>query len=156
VVLLRQATDRDIGVLFEHWQDPEANEMAAFTSADPSDRAAFDERWRRFREQDDITALVIESDGEVVGSIGSWDNDGQRELTYWLGREHWGRGVATRAVAEFLARYEPARPIKAVTAVDNVGSQRVLEKCGFRRVGRGRSYSNARDREVDEVVFLLD
>jgi len=156
VGLLRQATDSDIDVLFEHWQDPESNQMAAFTSADPSDRAAFDERWRRFHEQEDITSLVIESDGEVVGSIGSWDNDDIRELTYWLGRQHWGKGLATRALAEFLAEYELTRPIQGVTAVDNVGSQRVLEKCGFRRVGEGRGYSNARGHDVDELIFRLD
>ena len=154
--LLREATDSDIDVLFEHWQDPEANRMAAFTSADPSDRPAFDERWRRFREQDDLIALVIEFDGEVVGSIGSWDNDGEREVTYWLGREHWGKGLASRALAEFLADVDSTRPMHAATAVDNVGSQRVLEKCGFRRVGSGRGYSNARGHDVEERLFRLD
>src|ERR671930_2364494 len=89
--------------------------MAAFAPADPSDREAFDERWRRFRESDDTTALVIEVDGKVVGSIGSWTNDGEREVTFWLGREHWGRGIATRALAEFLADVERTRPIQATT-----------------------------------------
>ena len=104
--------------------------MAAFAPADPSDREAFDERWRRIRESDDSTALVIEVDGKVVGSISSWTNEGEREVTYWIGREHWGRGIATRALAEFLADVERTRPIQASTADDNVGSQRVLEKCG--------------------------
>ena len=61
--------------------------MAAFAPADPSDREAFDERWRRIRESDDSTALVIEVDGKVVGSISSWTNEGEREVTYWIGRE---------------------------------------------------------------------
>jgi RimJ/RimL family protein N-acetyltransferase len=153
---LRQATDADLDVLFEHWTDQDANRMAAFTSADPHDREAFDARWRRFRDSDDITARVIEVDGEVVGSIGSWNNDGEREVTYWIGRNHWGKGIATRALAEFLTEIETTRPIHAATAYDNVGSQRVLEKCGFRLVGRSRSFANSRDEEVDELLFRLE
>jgi RimJ/RimL family protein N-acetyltransferase len=87
--------------------------MAAFAPADPSDREAFDERWRRIRESDDSTALVIEVDGKVVGSISSWTNEGEREVTDWIGREHWGKGIATRALAEFLADVERTRPIQA-------------------------------------------
>ena len=156
MALLREVRDTDLDVLFAHWTDPEANRMAAFAPADPSDREAFDERWRRIRESDDSTALVIEVDGEVVGSIGSWTNEGEREVTYWIGREHWGRGIATRALAEFLADVERTRPLQASTADDNVGSQRVLEKCGFRRVGVRRAFATSRGEELDEVLFRLD
>lgn len=156
MVLLRPVRDSDLDVLFDHWTDPESNHMAAFTSADPTDRAAFDERWRRLRTTDGLTALVIERDGEVVGSISTWNHDGVREVTYWVGREHWGKGIATRALRSLLATVETARPIQAATAHDNVGSQRVLEKCGFRRVGTGRGFANARGEEIDEVLFRLD
>lgn len=130
--------------------------MAAFTAADPHDREAFDERWRRLRESETTTVRTIEADGVIVGSIGSWDGDGKREVTYWLGREHWGKGLATRALAAFLAEAERTRPLFAATAHDNVASQRVLEKCGFRRVGGGRGFAAARRAEVDEVLFRLD
>jgi RimJ/RimL family protein N-acetyltransferase len=156
VALLREVRDTDLDVLFSHWTDPEANRVAAFAPADPSDREAFDERWRRIRESDDSTALVIEVDGKVVGSISSWTNEGEREVTYWIGREHWGKGIATRALAEFLADVERTRPIQASTADDNVGSQRVLEKCGFRRVGARRAFATSRGEELDEVFFRLD
>jgi RimJ/RimL family protein N-acetyltransferase len=156
VALLREVRDTDLDVLFSHWTDPEANRVAAFAPADPSDREAFDERWRRIRESDDSTALVIEVDGKVVGSISGWTNEGEREVTYWIGREHWGRGIATRALAEFLADVERTRPIQASTADDNVGSQRVLEKCGFHRVGVRRAFATSRGEELDEVFFRLD
>lgn len=156
MALLREVRDTDLDVLFSHWTDPEANRVAAFAPADPSDREAFDERWRRIRESDDSTALVIEVDGKVVGSISSWTNEGEREVTYWIGREHWGKGIATRALAEFLADVERTRPIQASTADDNVGSQRVLEKCGFRRVGARRAFATSRGEELDEVFFRLD
>ena len=156
MALLREVRDTDLDVLFSHWTDPEANRVAAFAPADPSDREAFDERWRRIRDSDDSTALVIEVDGKVVGSISSWTNEGEREVTYWIGRENWGKGIATRALAEFLADVERTRPIQASTADDNVGSQRVLEKCGFRRVGVGRAFATSRGEELDEVFFRLD
>ena len=156
MALLREVRDTDLDVLFSHWTDPEANRVAAFAPADPSDREAFDERWRRIRESDDSTALVIEVDGKVVGSISSWTNEGEREVTYWIGREHWGRGIATRALAEFLADVERTRPIQASTADDNVGSQRVLEKCGFHRVGVRRAFATSQGEELDEVFFRLD
>lgn len=156
MALLREAAETDLDVLFAYWNDPEARHMAAFAPADPSDREAFDERWRRHRESDDITALVIEVDGEVVGSIGSWTGDGERGVTFWLGREHWGKGIATRALAHFLANFERTRPIQATTAHDNVGSQRVLEKCGFRRVGGRRVFADSRGEELDDVFFCLD
>ena len=156
MALLREVRDTDLDVLFSHWTDPKANRVAAFAPADPSDREAFDERWRRIRESDDSTALVIEVDGKVVGSISGWTNEGEREVTYWIGREHWGRGIATRALAEFLADVERTRPIQASTADDNVGSQRVLEKCGFHRVGVRRAFATSRGEELDEVFFRLD
>ena len=152
--LLRDVRDTDLDVLFQHWIDPEANRMAAFTSEKPNDRDAFDARWARLRANPTVTALTIELDGEVVGTVSSWDNEGNREVTYWIGREHWGKGIATRALAEFL-EVETTRPLHAAAARDNVGSIRVLEKCGFERVGEGRGYANARGEEIDEVILTL-
>jgi RimJ/RimL family protein N-acetyltransferase len=156
VIELRDVADGDLDVFFEHWTDPESNRMAAFTAEHPDDRAAFDARWARLRADPSIAARTIVADGVVVGSISSWDNEGTRELTYWLAREHWGKGIATRALARFLARVEQTRPVAAAAAFDNVGSQRVLEKCGFVRVGTGRGFANARGEEIDELLFRLD
>jgi RimJ/RimL family protein N-acetyltransferase len=156
VIELRDVGDGDLDVLFEHWTDPEANRMAAFTAERPDDRAAFDARWARLRSDSTTAARTILADGIVVGSISSWDNDGSREVTYWLAREHWGKGIATRALATFLARVERTRPLTAATAIDNTGSQRVLEKCGFVRVGTARGFANARGEEIDELIFRLD
>lgn len=154
--LLRAVDDADLDVLFEHWTDAESNRMAAFTVADPHDRQAFDERWGRLRSDPAVIARTIDLRGAVVGVVSSWDNDGVREVTYWLGREHWGQGLATRALGEFLAVVDTKRPVRAATAIDNIGSQRVLAKCGFRPVGEDRGFANARGAEVDEVLFRLD
>jgi len=143
-------------LLFEHSTDREAIRMAAFTSADPDDRGAFDERWARLRRNRDTTNRVVETEGRVVGHIASFDLDGQREVTYWIGREDWGQGIATRALQEFLTRIEMARPLYARAASDNAASIRVLEKCGFTRVGDGCAFAHGRDEETEEVVLRLD
>jgi RimJ/RimL family protein N-acetyltransferase len=48
----------------------------------------------------------------------------------WIGRDHWGNGYATAALRAFLD-VEHRRPLHAHVADHNVGSRRVLEKCGF-------------------------
>lgn len=154
--LLRAVDDADLDVLFEHWTDPESNRMAAFTVANPHDRQAFADRWARLQNDPAVISRAIDDGGALVGVISSWDNDGVREVTYWLGREHWGKGLATRALAEFLAVADTKRPVQAATATDNIGSRRVLAKCGFRPIGEGRGFANARGAEVDEVLFRLD
>src|SRR5437868_586333 len=98
-IRLRDVTDEDLAVFSAHQQDREAVRMAAFTSKDPSDRAAFDAHWKKIRANPAIlirTALVDEA---IAGHVASWSQSNTRELTYWIGREHWGKGVATRALA---------------------------------------------------------
>ena len=70
--------------------------------------------------------------GEVAGNVVSWEQSGQRMVGYWLGRVYWGRGIATAALTLFVA--ELSRPLYADVAAHNLGSIRVLEKCGFHRV----------------------
>jgi len=101
------------------------------------------------------TNRVIEIDGRVVGHIASFDLEGHREVTYWIAREDWGRGIATRALQEFL-QLEASRPLYAGAASDNAASIRVLTKCGFRVVGEGRGFAHGRNEETDEVVLRLD
>jgi len=154
-LVLREVEDRDLGVLFEHSRDRDAIRMAAFTSPDPDDRTNFERRWARLRSDGSTTNRVIEIDGRVVGHIASFDVEGQREVTYWIGREDWGRGLATRALQEFL-QLEATRPLSARAASDNAASIRVLTKCGFLIVGEGREFAHGRNEETDEVVLRLD
>lgn len=156
-VTLRDVGDADLPRLFEWQRDPLANAMAAFTAKDPSDWEAFREHWARIRGDRSATMQAVLLDGRLVGNVGSFlDREfGHPEVTYWIGREFWGRGLATLALAEFLRRH-PARPIYARAAADNVGSIRVLEKCGFVPAGRGKGFANARGVETEEVVLKLE
>ena len=155
MLVLREVEDRDLGVLFEHSSDPEANRMAAFTSPEADDRASFERRWARLMNDSLTTNRVIEIEGRVVGHIASFDLQVQREVTYWIGREDWGRGIATRALQDFL-QLEATRPLYARAASDNAASIRVLTKCGFLIVGEGRGFAHGRNEETDEVVLRLD
>jgi len=152
---LRNVTDEDLPILFEFQRDPEANRMAAFTARDPEDRAAFAAHLGRILMDPTVTMKTIVADGVVVGSVGRYVRDGHPEITYWVGREHWGKGLATLALKELL-KIETERPIFAGAAKDNVGSLRVLEKCGFRVTGSDRGFANARGEEVEEVLLRLD
>ena len=154
--VLREVLDEDLVVLFEQWADPVAAHMAAFTPPDHMDRDAFERRWARLRADDTVLNRAILVDGDVVGTIGSWGDPGEREITYWIGRSYWGRGIATAALAVFLATIESTRPLHARVAQDNVASRRVLEKCGFRVVGTERGFAGARSAEIDEFVLRLD
>ncbi|WP_328473062.1 GNAT family N-acetyltransferase [Streptomyces sp. NBC_00448] len=154
-VVLRAVEDGDLPVFFAQMTDPEGVWMAAFTSEDPADRGRFEAHWERIRRDPAVvTRTVVGAGGEVVGHAGAFGPPEEREVTYWIGREHWGRGVATAALRALLAEV-PERPLHARAAADNAGSIRVLEKCGFVVTGTERGYANARSAEIDEVVLAL-
>ncbi len=153
--VLREVQDEDLGVLFEQWADPVAAQMAAFTAPDHMERDAFERRWSRLRADATVLNRAIVVDGEVTGTIGSWGDPDQREVTYWIGREYWGKGIATCALQAFLT-VDPTRPLHARVASDNVGSRRVLEKCGFRVIGTDRGFAQARSCEIEEFVLQLE
>jgi len=152
--VLRPVTDSDLPIFFEHQREETARSMAAFVSKDPEDRAAFDAHWARIRADDAVLIRTIVVDGGVAGHIASFDRDGDHEVTYWIGREFWGRGLATDALREFLEE-DPARPIFGRVVKDNVGSRRVLEKCGFSIAGEDRGFAVGRGEEVEEYILRL-
>ena len=154
-VTLRMVRAEDLPVFFRHQNDDDAVRQAAFTVPDPTDRSAFDRRWERLLADAGVTVRTILFDGDVAGHVASFTMEGDREITYWTGREFWGRGLATRALARFL-EIEATRPLHARAAADNAASQRVLEKCGFRLTGSERNYAAARETEIEECLYRLD
>jgi RimJ/RimL family protein N-acetyltransferase len=153
--VLREVRDEDLAVLFEQWADPVAVRMAAFTAPDHMDRAAFERRWSRLRSDETVITRAIVVDGEVAGTIGSWGDPGEREITYWIGRSYWGKGIATGALKAFLT-VDQSRPLRARVAYDNVASHRVLEKCGLRVIATERGFAEARSAEIEEFVLRLE
>jgi RimJ/RimL family protein N-acetyltransferase len=130
--------------------------MAAFTAKNPADRDTFDAHWKRILSDEAVVKRTILFEGYVVGSVASFIDQefGKREVTYWIGRKYWGRGIATKALTKFLRELK-VRPIYARASKDNTASIRVLEKCGFKITGHGKGFANARGKEIEEVVLEL-
>ena len=148
-MILRNVSVEDLPIFFEHQRDAVALRMAAFRSRE---RDAFMTHWRTNVLRPENVSRTVVVDRQVVGYVSSWEQDGRRLVAYWIGREHWGKGIATRALSEFLV-LESTRPLHAWVAVHNIGSIRVLEKCGFRTVAEeSQQHSDG----VAEVLMTLD
>ena len=150
-VRLRSVEDRDLDAFFDHQADQVAVEMAAFPARD---RDQFARHWAKVRADDANVLRTIVADGRVAGNIVSWQQDGQQLLGYWVGREFWGRGVATQALT-LLVDEVAVRPLYAHVVAHNVGSIRVLEKAGFQRDRGQESNAPASDDGIEELVFVL-
>jgi RimJ/RimL family protein N-acetyltransferase len=149
--VLRDVVEADVPIFFEHQRDPEATRMAAFPARD---REAFTAHWQKILANDEGTKKTILFDGQVAGNILVFERDGKRLVGYWIGREFWGKGVATRALAELLTE-ETLRPLYAYVATSNLGSIRVLEKCGFTLVGHKTEFDERLGEEIEEALYVL-
>jgi RimJ/RimL family protein N-acetyltransferase len=154
MISLREVHDSDLPVFWEHLSDPESQHMAAVTSAYHNDRDLFGAHWARVRATPGVLARTVLADGEVVGSAAVYGPQDEREVTYWIGRAHWGRGFATAALTALLG-LEPTRPLYAHAAADNAASIRVLRACGFTVTGHGTVFAESRGAEIDEVRLTL-
>jgi RimJ/RimL family protein N-acetyltransferase len=153
--LMRDVAEDDLPIFFEYQLDPDANHMAAFTAKDPANREAFTAHWKRIMADATVIIKTILVDGQVVGSVLSYEEDGKPEVSYWIGKKYWGKGIATRALSDFLIHGNKKRPIYARVAKDNRGSRRVLDKCGFTIIGEARGFANARGAEIEELILEL-
>ena len=141
-VTLRPVEAADLPVLYAHQADEEAARRAVWT---PRTREAFDAHWATIMADPDGILRTVLVGGEVAGSVVSWTHDGRRHVGYWIGREHWGRGVATEALRLFLD-VDPHRPLYADPFAANEASVRVLLRCGFVETGR----------DGDQVVLVKE
>ncbi len=154
-IRLRDVKEADPPIFFEQQLDPEANRMAAFTARDPADRELLMVKWGKILADERIRIKTILYEEQVAGHIVSHGWFGEPEVSYWLGKEYWGRGIATAALAQFIEVVQ-TRPLYARAVKDNVASIRVLEKCGFTVCGEDRGFANARGEEVEEFILRLE
>jgi RimJ/RimL family protein N-acetyltransferase len=152
VVELRDVLEEDLPILFEYQLDPIATEMAAFPARE---REAFMSHWAKILRDETVMTKTVLVDGEVAGDIVSFERLGQREVGYWIGRDHWGKGVATGALSAFL-HHDGSRPLIARVATRNVASIRVLEKCGFTIMDAEDDVADPLGDGVEETVLRLD
>jgi len=154
-VALREIQADDHDALFDQMQHPRWVHTAAFTAADPSNREAFDDWLGRLLAAPDIVIRAITSDDQLVGSMAAFPSDGAIEVTYGVHPDRWGEGIATQALRLLLEQVRD-RPLHARAASDNVGSLRVLARCGFRPTGTERSFAAGRGATIEETILRLD
>lgn len=144
--MLRDVVDSDLPIFYKQQLDPESTRMAAFPARE--EWTEFLAHWRKILGDPSGCKQTIVWNDRVAGNIVSWTHEERRLIGYWIGREYWGRGIATAALAEFLG-HDRVRPLHAFVAVHNVGSIRVLAKCGFVRIGGATTAPDG----VDEYLY---
>ncbi|MBK9564938.1 MAG: GNAT family N-acetyltransferase [Saprospiraceae bacterium] len=153
-IKLRPTEIADLDTLFQYQLDKEGGYLAAFMPKDPTDKTAYINKYTKLLSDPTVNNQTILLDDKIVGSIAKFIIEGDTEITYWIDRKFWGQGIATKALTEFLA-IETVRPIFGRVAFDNFGSQKVLEKCGFDKVGSDKGFANARQMEIEEFIYKL-
>jgi ribosomal-protein-alanine N-acetyltransferase len=153
-ITLSETTREDLDTLFHFQLDKQANYLAAFTSKDTQTQTAYLEKYSPFLTDPTITMRTIKVNDVIVGSIAKFVLENDAELTYWIDRKWWGQGLATQALNMFL-EIELSRPLFGRVAFDNYGSQKVLEKCGFVKIGTDKGFANARQTEIEEYIYQL-
>jgi RimJ/RimL family protein N-acetyltransferase len=149
---LRDVHEDDLPILFEHQRDPDATRMASFPSRDWE---AFHGHWiTKVLGDASVKKKTVLAGGCAAGYVVSWERDGRRLVGFWIAKEHWGKGVATAALTEFLA-CETTRPLYAFVARDNAGSIRVLEKCGFAVADAERAAERSSQTDLEELLMKL-
>jgi RimJ/RimL family protein N-acetyltransferase len=151
-IQLRDVMESDLPIFFEHQSDPEASRMASLPSRT---RDGFMAYWKKILVDESVQIKTILYNGAVAGNIVCFEQLGDREVGYWLGKEFWGKGIATQALEEFLGQIK-TRPLYAHVAKHNIGSRRVLEKCGFVVSGEDRFFSQVLGDDVEEYILVLN
>lgn len=153
-IILRPTTVQDLETLFTFQVDKEAIHQAAFTPKDPTDKSAYIAKYSKLLEDPTVNNQTILLENKIIGSLAKFVMSGDNEITYWIDKNYWGKGIATKALKKFL-RIEKSRPIFGRVAFDNIGSQKVLEKCGFIKIGTDKGFANARQEEIEEYIYKL-
>jgi RimJ/RimL family protein N-acetyltransferase len=151
-ITLRDVTVSDLPILFEQQMETDATYMAAFPSRD---RKAFQAHWTKLVNDESILTRTIYYRGKVAGYIGTFEMHDKREIGYWIGKEYWGKGIATQALTAFL-RIERRRPLYAGVAKRNGASIRVLQKCGFIIESEETEFANFDGENVEGLILKLN
>lgn len=153
-IKLRPTNLNDLETLFLFQTDTEANYLSAFTSKNPLDKKAYIQKWTSLLSDKKINTKTILIKNKIVGSIAKFEKQGQAEVTYWVEKVFWNKGIASLALTHFL-KTEDSRPIYARVAFDNLGSKKVLENCGFIIIRKDKGFANARNQIIEECIFEL-
>lgn len=130
-------------------------------------------RWSTFTSKEEALVFIrdvciphpwrrsICIDGRSVGfvSVYPWSGDDRckADVGYAVAREHWGKGIATRAlrmaIPQVFERFPDVVRLQAFVGVENRASQRVVEKVGFQKEGTLRKYCYVKGEIKDLIVY---
>lgn len=153
-IILRPTELSDLPTLFQFQLDKEGGYMAAFMPSNATDETAYITKHTKLLNDPTINNQTILLENKIVGSIAKFVIQGDAEITYWIDKNFWGKGIASKALGEFLI-IETTRPIFGRVAFDNIGSQKVLERSRFIKVGTDKGFANARQMEIEEYIYKL-
>jgi len=151
-VQLRDPVETDLLIFYEQQLDPEAIEMSAFPSRN---KDAFTAHWSKIMVDDSVVIKTVLFNGDIAGNIVCFEQLGEREVGYWLGRGYWGKGIASQALTQFLDIIK-TRPLYAHVAKHNIASRRVLEKCGFKVAAEDKFFSKIFGEDIEEYILILN
>ena len=155
-VVLRPIEARDVAAIGEGLAIPETSRFMLHipTAYTLRDAEAWVQRCEQvWRDESSFPfAIVDAADGAFLGSIELSGDSGT--IGYWIAPSAQGRGVATRAL-QLLCGWASQRPLQLTTHPENVASQRVAEKAGFRRIGTRTEQLRFRDGERESILFEL-
>lgn len=154
MIELTKTTHEDLETLFEFQTNKDGIWMAAFMPEDPMDKEFYMNKWTIIVANPEINMQTIRLQNKIIGSVAHFEINGETNISYWLDQPYWGKGLTTLALKMFVNQ-AVKRPLFARVAFDNYGSQRVLEKCGFKTIGKDKGFANARNREIEEFICKL-
>lgn len=155
MIELTKTTQEDLETLFVFQTNKDGIQMAAFTAEDPADKEFYMNKWSKIVENPDMRMQTIRVNNKIVGSVIHFDVMEETNISYWIDQQHWGKGFATEGLKAFI-KGSVKRPLFARVAYDNYGSQKVLEKCGFISIGKGKGFARARNKEIEEFIYKFE
>lgn len=161
-ITLRPAAPRDAELLRQWRAEPSVQRFQPLNEL-PTAQLRADVASQRmadlYRGRGEKFQWIVQVDGQAAGwltlVVSNWEH-GLAEVGYALSTPYQSRGIMTNALAQLLDdvfHNTLLERIEARCAVDNVGSQRVLEKAGFRREGYLRGYFRLRGQRVDNYLY---
>jgi RimJ/RimL family protein N-acetyltransferase len=142
MITLREYLPSDLDQLVRLANDAEVSRYLVYTFPHPYTHADGDWWIRTGSKQKGVIARVIEHQRVLVGTVGITLQDGWRdhlgEIGYWVGRQYWGRGIASAALQQ-MTEYGFAdlqlKKLYAGVLAPNTQSMRILVKCGYELEG---------------------
>ena len=151
---LRPVLASDIDLFFEHHLELRPMPTGASAADLASRKATFVDRWEQMLSDERVLARTILWKGAVAGYVAYLIQRDKPSISCWLGRDYWGKGLATQGVRGFLDLIEQ-RPVYARVAFDNLAAMQVLRHTGFAIVGHDSFFSEAHGYEIDEIILAL-